>query len=223
MKALILVDLQNDFLPGGALAVPDGDSVIPVANRLRMHFDRVIATKDWHPEGHGSFASSHPGQEVGQFVNLGGQSQILWPDHCIEETHGADFAPGLETSGIEKIFYKGVDPKVDSYSAFFDNAHLRATGLGDYLRETGVSEVYVLGLATDYCVKFTALDALHLGFRVHVVADGCRAVNLCAGDGGRALEEMRQAGAQVITSAEVGLRAAGGEMMAATESTTVMA
>lgn len=223
MKALILVDIQNDFLPGGALAVPEGDAVVPVANRLQGFFDRVIATRDWHPAGHGSFASSHADHEVGQFVDLGGQAQILWPDHCVEETVGADFAPGLETSGVEKVFYKGVDPKVDSYSAFFDNAHLRATGLGDYLRETGVEEVYVLGLATDYCVKFTALDALHLGFEVYVVEDGCRAVNLQPGDGARALSEMQGAGARVVNSAELEMRMGTAETLTAAQAVSVQA
>lgn len=203
MKALILVDLQNDFLPGGALAVPDGDAVIPVANRSQEYFDRVIATKDWHPPNHGSFASNHPGKAVGEVVELGGQEQILWPDHCVRETRGSQFAPGLETAGIEKIFYKGIDPEVDSYSALYDNAHLRATGLGDYLEETGVDEIYILGLATDYCVKFTALDALDLGFKVHVLADGCRAVDLNPGDGERALEEIAAHGANVMWSEEL--------------------
>ena len=200
MQALILVDLQNDFLPGGALAVPDGDEVIPVANRLQHRFGRVIATKDWHPEDHGSFASNHPGREVGDFIELGGQRQVLWPDHCIQGTPGSEFAPGLETSAVEKVFYKGTDSAVDSYSAFFDNAHLRATGLGDYLQETGVDEIYLLGLATDYCVRFTALDALDLGFRVHVVEDGCRGVDLEANDSARALAELREAGVDLVTS-----------------------
>lgn len=203
MKALILVDLQNDFLPGGALAVPGGDEVVPVANRLQEVFDRVIATKDWHPRRHGSFASSHPGHQVGGEVELAGLTQILWPDHCVQFTRGSEFAPGLDTSRIAKIFYKGVDPDVDSYSALYDNAHLRATGLGDYLRHLGVEDIYVLGLATDYCVKLTALDALEEGFRVRVVVDGCRAVDLAAGDGERALAEIRDAGGELVTSSEV--------------------
>jgi nicotinamidase/pyrazinamidase len=170
---------------------------------LQKRFERVIATKDWHPPGHGSFASGHPGREVGERTLLAGLEQVLWPDHCVEDTPGSEFAPGLETSKVEKVFFKGTDPTVDSYSAFFDNAHRRSTGLGDYLRGKGVDEVYILGLATDYCVKFSVLDALELGFKVHVVADGCRAVNLRQGDGESSLEEMRRAGAEVITSAEV--------------------
>ena len=203
MRALILVDIQNDFLPGGALAVPRGDEVIPVANELMELFDRVIATKDWHPGDHGSFASSHPGRRVGEVAELAGLPQVLWPDHCVQWTHGSELASALNTSRIERVFYKGTNPRFDSYSAFFDNSHLRATGLGDYLKERGVDEVYVLGLATDYCVKATALDAVELGFRVCVVADGCRAVDLEPGDGARALAEMHAAGAGVVESSEL--------------------
>lgn len=200
MRALILVDIQNDFLPGGALAVPRGDDVVGVANRLQRSFDRVIATKDYHPPGHGSFASTHPGRRVGDVIELRGLDQILWPDHCVEGTAGAEFAPGLDVSRIEKIFYKGVDPEIDSYSAFFDNASLRSTGLETYLSRQGLEEIFILGLATDYCVKATALDGIRLGFDVHVVADGCRAVDLAPGDGDRALEEMRAAGVRITNS-----------------------
>lgn len=203
MRALILVDIQNDFLPGGALAVPRGDEVVGVANRLQECFDRVIATKDYHPGGHGSFASSHPGHEVGDVLELRGLDQILWPDHCVQGTAGAEFAPGLQTSRLEKTFFKGVDPEIDSYSAFFDNASLRSTGLEVYLCDEGIEEIFVLGLATDYCVKATALDGVRLGFQVHVVDDGCRAVDLKPGDGQRALEEMRAAGVRVLGSREV--------------------
>ena len=203
MQALILVDLQNDFLPGGALAVPRGNEVIAVANALQRRFSRVIATKDWHPSDHGSFASNHAGGKVGDLVALGGEPQVLWPDHCVQETWGSEFAPGLETSAIEKVFYKGTDPAVDSYSALFDNAHLRSTGLAEYLRESDVDELFVMGLATDYCVKFTALDALAEGFKVHVVEDGCRGVNLAPNDSEQALKEMREAGARLTTSIAV--------------------
>ncbi|HEX9736505.1 MAG TPA: bifunctional nicotinamidase/pyrazinamidase [Thermoanaerobaculia bacterium] len=203
MKALILVDLQNDFLPGGALAVPGGDEVIPVANRLQEIFDRVVATKDWHPKNHGSFAASHPGHKVGAEVELAGMPQILWPVHCLQFSRGSELAPGLDASAIEKVFYKGVDPDVDSYSALYDNAHLRATGLADYLRGQQLDELYVMGLATDYCVKFTALDALEEGFKVRVVVDGCRAVDLKEGDGERALRDVRKAGAKLVTSSQV--------------------
>ena len=165
MKALILVDLQNDFLPGGALAVPEGDRVIPVANKLQAHFDLVVATRDWHPPDHSSFAANHHGQKPGDWIDLDGVSQILWPPHCVQNSHGADLAAGLDTSKVRKVFFKGTDPRIDSYSTFFDNRHLKSTGLGDYLRERGVDEVYLMGLATDYCVKYSALDARGLGFR----------------------------------------------------------
>ena len=203
MKALLLVDLQNDFLPGGSLAVPRGDEVIPVANLLQMVFDRVVATQDWHPAEHGSFAAQYPGKEPGEIVELGGQSQVLWPVHCVQGSPGAELAPGLERPKIEKVFFKGIDPEVDSYSAFFDNAAARSTGLGEYLWESGVREVYIMGLATDYCVKFSALDAVRLGFATFVVEDGCRGVELSAGDSERAFEAMQEAGITIVRSGEV--------------------
>ncbi len=197
---LILGDLQNDFLPGGALAVPRGDEVIPVANRVQPRFDLVVAIQDWHPRGHGSFASSHLGRRPGDVIDLAGLPQVLWPDHCVQGSPGAGFAPGLEMNRVEAIFRKGTDPGIDSYSAFFDNGHRRSTGLGDYLRGRGVHDVYVLGLATDYCVKFTALDARALGFRTLLVEDGCRGIDLRPGDVARALGEMRAAGVEIVRS-----------------------
>ena len=191
MRALILVDIQNDFLPGGALAVPHGDEVVPVANRLSPLFGLVVATQDWHPRDHGSFAANHPGKKPGDVIELHGLRQILWPVHCVQGTPGADFAPGLDTSRIKRVFQKGTDPAIDSYSGFFDNGHRKSTGLGDYLLEQMVSQVLVMGLATDYCVKFTALDSIQrLGFSTYVIRDGCRGVNLQHGDTDRAFEEM---------------------------------
>lgn len=203
MNALILVDLQNDFLPGGALAVPRGDEVIPLANQLQPQFPLVVATQDWHPADHGSFAANHPGRRVGDIIELGGLPQVLWPVHCVQNSLGAEFAPALDRTRIERVFPKGTDPEIDSYSGFFDNGRKKATGLGDYLRERGVEAVTVLGLATDYCVKATALDARSLGFEVTLVADACRAVDLAPGDGERALEAMRQAGVTVVASREL--------------------
>jgi len=200
MKTLILVDLQNDFLPGGALAVAEGDQVIPLANRLQPLFDLVVATQDWHPTEHGSFASQHPGKKPGQMVQLGGLPQVLWPAHCVRGTPGAAFAPGLNIRRISKVFPKGTDPQIDSYSGFFDNGHRKATGLGDYLKSQEVTAVYLVGLATDYCVKATALDARSLGFETCLIADACRGVNLQPGDVDRAIAEMRAAGVAVITS-----------------------
>jgi nicotinamidase/pyrazinamidase len=203
VRALLLVDLQNDFLPAGALAVPRGDEVIPVANRVQPAFELVVATQDWHPAGHGSFASTRPGKRPGELAELAGLPQVLWPDHCVQGTRGAEFAPGLQLNRVEAIFRKGTDPAIDSYSGFFDNGHRKSTGLGDYLKGRGVSDVYVLGLATDYCVKFTALDAKKLGFRTFVVEDGSRGVELQPGDVARALQEMRSAGVTVAQSAQV--------------------
>lgn len=205
MKALLLVDIQNDFLPTGALPVRDGDAVVPVANRVSASgmFDVVLATQDWHPSEHGSFAANHPGKKPGDVIDLDGIEQILWPVHCVQHTPGAAFAPGLSLSRVDRIFQKGTDPRIDSYSGFFDNGHRKSTGLGDFLRGRGVTHVFVLGLATDYCVKFTALDARQLGFKVTVVTDGCRAVNVQPGDGDGALAAMRAAGASVTTSTEL--------------------
>jgi nicotinamidase/pyrazinamidase len=199
-KALVLVDLQNDFLPGGALAVPDGDAVVPVANALMEHFELVVATQDWHPPAHASFASRHEGHEAGEVIEMDGRPQILWPDHCVRGTRGAELAAGLDREGITDIIRKGTDKRIDSYSGFYDNAHLKDTGLGNYLKARGVEAVYVCGLALDYCVKFTALDAAGLGFRTFVVEDGCRAVNLEEGDDDKALAEMRDAGVEIVQS-----------------------
>ncbi|HYV65145.1 MAG TPA: bifunctional nicotinamidase/pyrazinamidase [Myxococcales bacterium] len=203
MKALILVDIQNDFLPGGALAVPRGDEVIPIANRLQPRFGLVVATQDWHPPGHGSFASTRPGRKPGDLAELAGLPQVLWPDHCVQGTAGASFAPALAMNRVEAIVRKGTDPTIDSYSGFFDNGHRKATGLGDYLRGRGATDLYVLGLATDYCVKYTALDAVQLGFRTFLVQDGSRGVELSKGDVAKALDEARKAGVQIMQSGDV--------------------
>jgi nicotinamidase/pyrazinamidase len=197
MKALILIDIQNDFLPGGALAVADGDVVIPPANRLIPQFPLVVATQDWHPANHGSFAANHPGRKVYEQIELNGLTQTLWPVHCVQNTPGAALATTLDREHIARVFQKGTDPGIDSYSGFFDNARRRATGLHEYLASRGVNEVYLCGLTTDYCVKFSALDAVSLGYRTHLMAEACRAVNLRPGDAERALSEMKQAGVQI--------------------------
>jgi len=203
MNALILVDLQNDFVDGGALAVPGGLEVIPLANDLQPHFDMVVATQDWHPPGHQSFAANHPGKNVFDAIDLHGLHQVLWPVHCVQDTKGADFVPGLDRTRWAAVFQKGTDETVDSYSGFFDNGRRRATGMGEYLKERGVTDVHVLGLATDYCVKFTALDAAALGFRTTLIEDASRGVDLQPGDIARAVEEMRHAGIKIITSADL--------------------
>ncbi len=200
MKCLILVDLQNDFLPGGALAVPNGDAVIPVANQLQSKFPLVVATQDWHPANHGSFAVNHPGRNVFEKIELHGLPQTLWPAHCTQGTAGAELADGLCRDTIARVFPKGTDPCIDSYSGFFDNGHRLATGLGDYLKTEGVTEVYVCGLATDYCVKFTALDAVSLGFKAHFIEDASRGVNIGHNDVKNAIHEMSKAGIAIVQS-----------------------
>jgi len=195
--ALILVDLQNDFLPGGALAVPGGDEVIPIANHLMESFGIIVATQDWHPADHGSFAANHPGQELFGSIDLDGLPQTLWPVHCVENTGGALFAPGLATQRITRVFQKGTRPEIDSYSGFHDNGRRHSTGLADWLREQGVTHVTVCGLATDYCVKFTALDAIAEGFQVTLHKPASRGVNLQPGDVDAAIEEMRAKGVAI--------------------------
>ncbi len=206
-KALIMVDLQNDFCRGGSLAVRDGDAIIPLANKLQKHFDLVLATKDWHPQNHTSFASNHPGYKIGDVVMVENIPQILWPDHCVQEDKGSEFHPKLDTKRIQQVFFKGAEKNIDSYSAFFDNAHLRSTGLADYLRDNGITEIYVMGLATDYCVKYSCLDAIHVGFNVHMIEDACRGVELHDGDIVNAINEMKEAGVKIIKAKEVSLSA----------------
>jgi nicotinamidase/pyrazinamidase len=197
MIALLLIDVQNDFLPGGALAVPNGDEVVAVANRVMQQYELVVATQDWHPADHLSFASQHPGQQVGETIMLDGAQQILWPDHCVQHTWGAEFAPQLDRSRIEHVVPKGTDRRIDSYSGFFDNARRQPTGLEPLLRSRGVDEVHLVGLATDYCVQATALDAVELGFRTVMLTEGTRGVDLQPGDCQRAIERMRAAGVQI--------------------------
>jgi nicotinamidase/pyrazinamidase len=199
-RALLLVDLQNDFCPGGALPVSEGDCLIPLVNRLMPRFGLVVATQDWHPADHGSFAANHPGRKVGEVIEIGGLPQVLWPVHCVQHTPGAELHPTLDRGPMAAVFQKGTDPRIDSYSGFFDDGRRKATGLGDFLRERQVTDVFVCGLATDYCVKATALDAAGLGFRVRLIEDACRGVDLQPGDVARAIAEMRAAGVAVVES-----------------------
>lgn len=177
MKALVIVDVQNDFTEGGALAVPDGKSIIPLANQLQKRFDIVVATQDWHPPTHKSFASNHENRKPFEQITLHGLDQVLWPDHCVQGTRGAEFHSDLEINRIEAIFRKGMDPEIDSYSGFYDNGHRKNTGLAGYLRERRVTEVCVCGLAADYCVYFTAKDALREGFATFIIEDATRAID----------------------------------------------
>ena len=203
MKALILVDIQTDFLPGGALAVPDGDKIIPVVNALQAKFPLVVATQDWHPANHGSFAANHPGKNVFEQIELNGLPQTLWPVHCVQETPGAELATGLMRERIAKIFPKGTDVGIDSYSGLNDNGHRKSTGLGEWLQAKGVTEVFVCGLATDYCVKFTALDAAQMGFKTFFIEDASRGVNLQPKDVENAVTEMNRAGIATVQSADL--------------------
>jgi len=196
-KALLIIDIQNDFLPGGALAVPDGDQTIDVANRLMSQYALVVATQDWHPAGHGSFASQH-GRAVGDQIDLNGIPQILWPDHCIQGTRGAEFPTELNVEGIDKIVQKGTDPAIDSYSGFFDNGHKKDTGLHALLQNNGVTAVDIVGLATDYCVRFSAIDAIDLGYVTRIITDGVRGVDLTPGDVDQALSELQSKGAELV-------------------------
>lgn len=203
MKVLLIVDIQNDFLPGGALEVGHGDAIIPIVNRILENFDLVVATQDWHPPDHKSFASNHENRKPGEIIKLKDLDQVLWPDHCIQGTPGSLLSDRLDTSSINRIFVKGTDPNIDSYSGFFDNGHLKSTGLGDYLKANYVDEVYIVGLATDYCVKFTALDSVAEGFKTYVIADGTRAVNLQPDDYDKAIMEMTETGVKVIDSRDL--------------------
>lgn len=203
MKALLLVDLQNDFMPGGALAVHQGDEIIPLVNEMIHYpFDLIVASKDWHPPNHGSFASNH-GKKPGEHIKLAGMDQILWPDHCVQGTLGSEFAHGWDTTAIDKIIYKGTQSLIDSYSTFFDNEHLKSTGLSEYLLAHGVQDLYIAGLTTEYCVKYSVLDGLQLGFRVFVIVDACRGVNLKHNDAHNAFLTMFQAGATLLPFKEL--------------------
>lgn len=198
MKVLLLVDLQNDFMPGGALGVPKGDEIIPLINTLIPQFPLVVSTQDWHPENHCSFASSHPGKKLGDIIKIGGLEQTLWPIHCVRNTKGAELVSSLDKTSISANFYKGTDPMIDSYSAFFDNARKKSTGLGEFLQSRGATDIYIAGLATDYCVLYSALDALDLGFKVHVVTNACRGINLHPGDVDKAYAAITARGGKLV-------------------------
>ncbi|MCA1489315.1 bifunctional nicotinamidase/pyrazinamidase [Sinorhizobium alkalisoli] len=194
--ALIVIDMQNDFCPGGALAVEGGDEIVPVVNRLIERARHVILTQDWHPPGHSSFASSHPGKAPFETISMPYGEQTLWPEHCVQGSAGADFHPGLRWTSAELVVRKGFRAEIDSYSAFFENDHKTPTGLAGYLRERGITKLQLCGLATDFCVAFSALDAVAQGFSTSVVLDACRGIDL-NGSLAAMIERMRQAGVQV--------------------------
>ena len=183
--------------------MPRGDEVVPLANELQRKFELVLATQDWHPRDHGSFAANHPGKKPGDRIILDGLEQILWPMHCVQNTHGAEFAPSFDTIRVAHVFHKGTDPMIDSYSTFFDNAHRRHTGLAHYLEKRGIKDIYLMGLALDYCVKYSTVDARELGFNTRVIVDGCRGIELEPGDIARALDDMKHVGAVLLKSADL--------------------
>lgn len=198
MKALLLIDLQNDFMPGSVLQVPDGLAAVHAANIAQKFFKIIIATKDWHSENHLSFAKHHPGKKPGDIIDLFGLQQTLWPAHCVQHTQGSALVKELDQTQIQHIVTKGEDNGLDSYSAFFDNAHRHATGLSNYLRQSFIDEVYLLGVATEYCVKYSALDAVNLGFKTSVIIDGCRGIGLQKDDIKNAILEMQDHGIRLI-------------------------
>ena len=175
--ALLIVDIQNDFLPGGSLAVAGGDEIIPTINKLQKQYDLLVVTQDWHPADHASFASQHPGKKVYEMADLAGLPQVLWPNHCVQGSLGAELSTALDQDCIAAIFRKGMDPQIDSYSVFFDNRHKRATGLEGYLKGLGIEEVHICGLAADYCVFYSAMDALSLGFKVAIINKATKAIS----------------------------------------------
>ncbi|MDJ0609401.1 MAG: bifunctional nicotinamidase/pyrazinamidase [Kiloniellales bacterium] len=193
----LVIDVQNDFCPGGALAVPDGDQVVPVINRLMAAFDHVLMTQDWHPRGHGSFASSHGGRQPFETVEMPYGAQTLWPDHCVQGTPGAAFHDALDTDRAELIVRKGFDPAIDSYSAFYENDRKTATGLSGYMKTRGFRRVFAAGLATDFCVHFSAVDAAREGFETLVIEDACRAIDL-EGSLAAARQAMTEAGVRMV-------------------------
>jgi nicotinamidase/pyrazinamidase len=196
-QALVVIDLQNDFCPGGALAVAGGDEVVPLVNEVAKDFEHLILTQDWHPPGHSSFASSHNGRKPFETITMPYGEQTLWPDHCVQGTKGAEFHPGLDVTRAELILRKGFRPGIDSYSFFFENDRKTPTGLAGYLRECDMHDITLVGLATDYCVAYSALDAARVGFKVTVRLDCCRAIDL-EGSLERMLGKMRDAGVKLV-------------------------
>ena len=200
MKSLLLIDVQNDFMPGGALAVPEGDQIVPIINKIQHKFDLVLATQDWHPAGHASFASTH-NKDLYELIDLNGIDQVMWPDHCVQGTTGADFHAELKLDKIEAIFRKGTNPEIDSYSGFYDNAHLKSTGLSGYLKEKGVTELYFAGLAGDFCVAFSVKDALNEGFTSFLIEDATRAIDAEGFE--KAKAEIVEKGGKILNADEV--------------------
>ncbi|MCA1763509.1 MAG: bifunctional nicotinamidase/pyrazinamidase [Cryomorphaceae bacterium] len=195
MKTLIIVDVQNDFMPGGSLAVEDGDAIVPEINKIQGNYDLVVATQDWHPQNHGSFASNREGKEAFDEGELGGMKQTFWPDHCVQGSQGAEFHPDLKMHAVEAVFRKGMNPKIDSYSGFYDNGHKKSTGLAGYLREKRVEEIDFCGLAADICVYFTIKDAVREGFKSSLIKNSTRPLDKDAFK--TQLDELREKGVNI--------------------------
>lgn len=201
MRALLLIDIQNDFIPGGTLAVPGGNEIISLANDLQQIFDLVVATQDWHPVDHTSFSRNHEGTANFGVIDVNGLQQVLWPNHCVQGTKGAEFSPELNMNKVEAIFRKGTDSEIDSYSGFYDNGHRKTTGLANYLKGKNVTEVYIAGLAADYCVYYTVKDALYEGFKTYIIEDAVRAINI--EDFEKAKMDIRNKGGTIINSTKL--------------------
>jgi len=202
MKALLVVDIQNDFCPGGALAVPNGDSIIPVVNNLIEHYDVIVQTQDWHPHGHSSFASSHDGKDPFDTIEMDYGTQVLWPDHCVQGSKGAEFHKDLNTQKSQVIIRKGFRKAIDSYSTFFENDQKTTTGLSGYLKQRGITDLYTVGLATDFCVKWSILDGIDEGFTMHIVEDAVKGIDL-NGSLDEAWDEMKKKGVKVTQSKDI--------------------
>lgn len=201
MKTLIVIDVQNDFMPGGSLAIPAGDKIVPIINRIQDKFDLIVAAQDWHPRDHVSFASNHSGKKSFDQIEIHGQLQTLWPDHCIQGTTGSLFHPKLQTQNWEAIFRKGTDREIDSYSAFYDNGHLKSTGLAGYLREKGASQIYFCGLAADICVYYSLYDALKEGFTCFFIEDASQPMDVAGFEAIR--NRMISLGVQIVSSENI--------------------
>ena len=202
MNALLIVDIQNDFCPGGALAVPDGDTIIPTVNKLIEQFDVIIQTQDWHPAGHSSFASSYDDKEPFDTIELDYGTQALWPDHCVQGTKGAEFHPDLNTLKTQVIIRKGFRKAIDSYSTFFENDQKTSTGLTGYLKQRGITDLYTVGLATDFCVKWSILDGIDEGFTMYIVEDAVKGIDL-NGSIDEAWAEMKKKGVKLTHSKDI--------------------
>jgi len=196
MKTLVIVDLQNDFIKGGSLEVSGGENIIDPINNILINYDLILATKDWHPKDHISFASNHKNKNIGDIIKINGMDQVLWQDHCVQNTFGSDFPESLNVSTVKKIIYKGSEKKIDSYSGFFDNGKIRSTGLSDYLKNKNIKKIDFVGLATDYCLKYTALDSVSEGFETRVIYDCIKGIDKKGCE--LALKELKSKGVELI-------------------------